>query len=241
MSLDQHFHKPKPIPLLMSLSAIILLFGLGIWQLQRLAWKEALIADIERAAQETPLQGLPQSVEEMKARRFHIAELTGEYLPEPELHLAARYFRSQLGYSVFNPFRLTDGRIVLVNRGWIPAQRKSADKHPAAPTGPQMIRVQIRTSNERNYFTPENQPQKNVWFGRDVDAMGEYARLSVLPISLDVVGTQSPDILPVPSEGMITLRNDHLGYAITWFGVGLAVLVISVLYHRKKSDNPPSS
>jgi surfeit locus 1 family protein len=232
MSLSRYFNRPRPIPFIMSVSAVILLFGLGIWQLDRLNWKEALIADIERATANAPLQTLPEDV---TAHRFYRVQLQGEYLPEPEFHLAARYFQSKLGYSLLNPFKLTKGQIVMVSRGWVPAELK--DKTPAAPSGAQTILAQIRTSDERNHFTPENQPEKNVWFGRDALQMGEHAKLKVLPITLDIIGEQDRAILPVPSNGNIKPRNDHLGYAVTWFGIGFAALIISLLYHRKKPAN----
>jgi surfeit locus 1 family protein len=111
------------------------------------------------------------------------------------------------------------------------------DDYPAAPQGPQQLKVQIRTSDERNAFTPENQPEKNVWFGRDAQAMGKQLGLDVLPFTFDVVGVQEKDVYPVPSQGEIKMRNDHLGYAITWFGVGLGALVITLLYHRRKPED----
>ena len=228
------FHRPRPVPLLMSAAAVLLLFGLGIWQLQRLAWKEGLVAELT-VAQRQVLESLPQDVG--AAQRFYHARISGEYLPGTSYHLAARYFRSKLGYSLLHPFRLDDGRVVLVNRGWIPAAMKDSEQLPPPPNGPQSLRVQIRTSNERNYFTPENQPQHNVWFGRDVDAIAAHSGLSLLPVTLDVIGQQDQNTLPVPATGEIVLRNDHLGYAITWFGIGLAVLTISLLYHRKKPED----
>lgn len=234
MAYTRYFHKPRPLPLLLSVGAMLLLFGLGIWQLQRLAWKEALIARIEEANQSAPLERLPDDADALQARRFYTVRLRGEYLPDIEFHLAARYFRSELGYSILTPFRLKDGRIVLVSRGWVPARLKEPETRSGTPAGPRTILAQIRTSNERNPFTPENQPEQNVWFGRDARAMGQSAGLDVLPITLDRIGEQHPEQFPVPSDGKIKLRNDHLGYAITWFGIGLAVCIIFLIYHRKK-------
>ncbi len=195
MALSDHFVRPKPIPLIMTVGAVLLLFGLGSWQVSRLIWKEALMADIERAAQTTPLQGLPS---DPTSKRFYRVQLEGEYLPEPEFHLAARYFRSQLGYSVINPFKLNDGRIVLVSRGWVPTNKKEPHQRDALPEGPQTILAQIRTSDERNPFTPANQPGENVWFGRDALEMGAHAGLRVEPITLDLIGDQDVSKLPIP-------------------------------------------
>lgn len=236
MSLSDHFHRPKFIPLIMSLGAVVLLFGLGIWQLQRLEWKEGLIAHITQANASAPLTDLPSTLPELQDKQFYRVSLDGEYLPSPEFHIAARYFQDRLGYAVLNPFRLTDGRLVLVNRGWIPAQAKEAANHPAAPEGAAHVDAIIRTSNERNYFTPQNQPERNIWFGRDVAEMATFSGLALEPPTLDLVGPQDASSLPVPSDGVIALRNDHLHYAIIWFSIGVGVLVISLLYHRKKQD-----
>ncbi len=233
-NLGKHFHKPTPLTLLILVSSAIVLFGLGTWQMQRLAWKEGIIAALEEANASAPLARLPDTRDALEAKRFYHVTLTGEYVPETEFHLAARYFKNQLGYSIFNPFRLTDGRLVLVNRGWVPTAKKAREGRPGAPAGRQTIVAQIRTSNERNYFTPPNQPQKNVWFGRDVEAMGEAAEMSFEPLTLDRIDKQDPQQLPVPSRGEISLRNDHLGYAVTWYSLCLGLIVIGILYHRKK-------
>lgn len=239
--LSRYFVKPRPIPFLMSAFAVILLFGLGTWQLQRLAWKEALIAQIEQAAAQPPLNDLPDDEAALMAKRFHLVTLEGNYLPDQEFHLAARYFRSQLGYSVLNLFELNDGRIVVLNRGWVPAARKSSGEIPPAPEGTQSVVAQIRTSNERNPFTPPNQPEQNVWFGRDVTEIAAFTGKNLMPITLDVVGAQDVTQLPIPSDGEIRPRNDHLGYALTWYGVGLSVLIISLVYHRRRPSGEPGA
>lgn len=234
MSFRQTFDRPRFIPLVMTLGAVGLMLALGTWQLQRLSWKEALIARIETANRAEPLTKLPKGAEAIREKQFYRLRLEGEYLPEAEFHLAARYFHSQLGYAVLTPFALEDGRTVLVNRGWIPTRSKEDSSAFAAPQGQQAIEGIIRTSDERNPFTPENQPEKNIWFGRDVAQIADHSKLDLEPLTLDLIGEQNPKQLPVPSDGAIALRNDHLNYAITWFALGLGFAVISLLYHRKK-------
>jgi len=232
MGLSRHFHKPRPIPLIMTIVAVVTLFALGTWQVKRLLWKQELLRQIETAAQKAPLQAIP---EDPTPYRFYRLQLTGHYLPDHHFHLAARYFKSQLGYSVLTPFRIKDTEeLVLVSRGWVPAKMKTLNTIPDAPQNEQTILAQIRTSNERNPFTPINQPEKNIWFGRDTNEMGAYAKLTLEPFTLDLIGEQNPEELPVPSDGALKPRNDHLHYAITWYAVGLAALIISLLYHRKK-------
>lgn len=231
------FQKPKLLPLILSACGVLLMFALGTWQLQRLAWKEHLLATIERAAQEAPMQTLPNDKTELEAKRFYTVQLTGDYLPEHEFHIAARYFQHQLGYSVLTPFRMEDGRVVLVNRGWVPTASKDPATRPLDISGPRTILAQIRTSNERNHFTPVNQPELNIWFGRDVQEMASHAGLTFAPVTLDLIGDQDITHLPVPSRGEIKLRNDHLGYAITWFAIGFGIIIIALVYHRKSKGD----
>ncbi|MCI5049392.1 MAG: SURF1 family protein [Rickettsiales bacterium] len=230
------FTRPKPIPLLISLTGFVLMMVLGAWQVQRLMWKEALIAEIEHAVAQTPLSKIPPA-DQIEEKRFYSVKLTGNYMAEHQLHIAARYFLSQLGYHILVPFKVTGDDPVLVNVGWIPAKQKDSFTLEL-PKGKTTITAQIRTSNERNPFTPENQPEKNIWFGRDAVDMGTYIDLDAQPFTLDLLGEQDFNQLPVPSKGIVNLRNDHLGYAITWFSVGFGILVIFILYHRKPPANP---
>ena len=192
-----------------------------------------------------------------------------------EFHVTPRYLNNQFGYAIITPLKLTDGRIVLVNRGWVPADKKLAESRPDSRVhGHATITGLIRTDRDRSYFTPENQPEKNIWFARDIDAMAAYAQLAhVVPAMVDEVqgpgvrdqrsektvvvtparapgsalqtpNTMDPGVaranlddnraLPIPSDGVIRLRNDHLSYIITWYGIALGILVIFVTYHRKK-------
>lgn len=229
------FHKPKLIPLIMSVGGLLTMIFLGTWQIERLIWKEHLIADIQLAGENAPMSELP-SLDTAKDKRFYRVQLHGQYQPENQFHIAARYYNSQLGYHIFTPFRTDRGEQILVNRGWVPAKEKDTYQEAESLEGERTILAQIRTSNERNDFTPANQPEKNIWFGRDPLEMAEYAHIALLPYTLDLIGDQSTDHLPIPSDGAIKLRNDHLSYAITWFLIGLGILIISLLYHRKKDD-----
>lgn len=232
------FVKPRPIPLIMSVSAVFIMFGLGIWQLQRLVWKEELIATIEAAQAEEPIAS-NLALADATAHHFYNVMLEGEYLPQ-RFDLAARYYKSQLGYHIFSPFLLTSGERVLINRGWIPAGQKEAD-YPL-PEGRQNVIGQLRLGNDRNAFTPANDTTRNIWFGRDAIAMCESANLTCSDVTFDLVSEQQDGVYPIPARGEINLRNDHLGYALTWFGIGLGALVITLIYHyRKPGDRAETS
>lgn len=230
------FHRPRPVALLFTIAALIVTVGLGTWQVSRLQWKEALIAEIAAANEAAPLTTLPTTKEELEKLQFRRVSLKGQWVKGTEFMLVPRYFKSQLGYWIISPMKLADGRVLMVNRGWVPASKKDAAKRPETTvSGPARVNGLLRTGAERSYFTPANQPEKNLWFGRDVEQMGESAKLEhIVPAMVDVVGTQDVAHLPVPSDGTIRLRNDHLSYILTWYGIALGILVIFVVYHRKK-------
>ncbi len=228
-------HKPRPLPLLISLVAFCTCVVFGTWQIQRLIWKENLIERIETANAQAPLQALPPA-EELEQYHYYFVNLTGEYLHEHELHLAARYHNSVLGYSILTPMALADGRIVMINRGWVPSDKKELETRPdSQPDGTREITAMIRLNHERNPFTPPNQPERNVWFGRDVDEMAAYTELDLEPLTLDRIGEQMEGFLPVPATGEVNLRNDHLSYVITWYLIAAGIAAIFITYHRKES------
>ena len=230
--------RPTPIAWILFLGAFATTVGLGTWQVQRLAWKTDLIAEIEDAKTNAPLtaRDLPTTDTEWKAKNFWPVKLTGTWNNEIEYHLAPRYYNSKLGYHVVQPLVLADKRTVLVNRGWIPADYKEIERRPRSiGVGRATVTGMIRYGSERNPFTPENQKEKNVWFGRDVQAMADFYELkNVLPAMVDAVGEQDVSTLPIPSDGAIRLRNDHATYVFTWYAIALGILVIFILAHRKK-------
>jgi surfeit locus 1 family protein len=229
-------NRPRPLALFLFLACFGTTLALGTWQVQRLQWKTNLIAEIDAAKLSAPLTSIPADADELTSRAFYPITLRGKWLDGTEFHLSPRFYKSKLGYFVITPFLLDDGRTLLVNRGWIPAAQKEAASRPDSMVkGKATIHGLIRLGNERNYFTPANQPAKNIWFGRDIEQMAATAQLkNTIPAMVDLVGTQDAKILPVPSDGTIRLTNDHLSYIITWYGIALGILVIFMLTLRKK-------
>lgn len=236
--MTSRYTKPTLLAWILFLGAFATTMGLGTWQVQRLAWKQGLIAEIEAARTNAPLteRDLPTTEEGWKEKNFWPVKLSGTWDGSIEYHIAPRYYKSQLGYHVVQPLILKDKRVVLVNRGWIPAANKEIGTRPhSIGVGRGVVTGLIRYGNERNPFTPENQKEKNVWFGRDVKEMADFYEVkNVLPAMVDAIGEQDVKKLPVPSDGAIHLRNDHATYIITWYAIALAILVIFVLAHRKK-------
>lgn len=230
------FIRPRPVAWFFFLLAFGTTMALGTWQVERLRWKEGVIAALAEAATHAPATALPADAAALDALQFHPVSLKGSWRGDIEFHLAPRYWRGQFGYAIVTPFRLNDGRTLLVNRGWVPARKKDAATRPeTAVRGRTTLHGMVRIGAERSYFSPANQPEKNLWFGRDVAAMAAFAGLeNVVPAMVDAVGVPDSAHLPIPSDGTIRLRNDHLSYILTWYGIALGVLVIFVVYHRRQ-------
>lgn len=229
------FVRPRPVAWLFFLAALFTTVGLGTWQVQRMEWKEGLIAEIETAKKGAPLSSIPTTDAELDAKNFYPVQVSGTWISDREFHISPRFFNGKLGYFVVTPMTLEDGRTLLVNRGWIPARQKNPLSRPeSAVAGDATISGLLRVGDDRNGLTPDNSPDKNIWFGRDASAMGDYAKLpNTIPAMLDIVGTQDAKMLPVPSDGTIRLRNDHLSYIFTWYGIAVGILIIFIVYHRK--------
>lgn len=214
---------------------MIVTVGLGTWQIKRLHWKQGIIESIERAKTEEPIAELPPN-ETIAAHEFERVKLSGWWVRETEFHVTPRYFKDTLGYHIYAPLKLKDGRVVIVNRGWVPAKKKEAKERPGSVAkGYATLTGMIRVGADRNTFTPASQAEKNVWFGRDVEQMAAHVKLEkVAPVTVDLIGKQDANVYPIPFDGEIKLYNQHLSYIVTWYGIALGILVIFLVYHYKR-------
>ena len=214
------FRRPQFIPLAFIIGTTLLLVSLGLWQAQRLVWKNNLIARIETAQAEPALTAWQDSAD------YRNIEIEGTFIHDRSLHLVGRPKGSSMGFFILTPLQLEDGKTVLVNRGWAPEGEK------IAMPGASLIRGVVRPAREKRYFSPDNQPEKNVWFYEDIPAMSRVTNLTLENGVIEAVGTPEKGIYPQPGDGKISLRNDHLGYAITWFALAAIGLIMFAIYHR---------
>ncbi|MBM3545860.1 MAG: SURF1 family protein [Alphaproteobacteria bacterium] len=234
--------RPTFWPTLISVPALLVLLALGTWQMQRLAWKEDIIRAFSERVSADPLTTAPagQSLAEIEYRRV---KLSGHYVNDREMFLAGRTFNGRGGWAILTPFRTDDGALVVVDRGWVPLDRKDPRTRPQSLIeGPTTVEGLIRRPNLRTYFTPDNEPEKNLWFSADVEAMAQKSGLGpVRPYLVEGLRQPIPGGFPVGGEIQVALRNDHLQYAITWYSLAIALVVIYVLYHLKlERDRKPA-
>ena len=228
-----------------ALAAFALLMSLGTWQMRRLAWKEDLIAKIEARVQAAPVALPDESTwAGLKADDYeyrHVS-LRGTFDHAKEIFV----FRasgpneglSQPGFVVMTPLRLDNGASVLVARGFVTEAFKDAAKRPQGQiSGPVSLSGFMRAPEPRNNFTPTDSPDKGLWYTRDPAAMA--ATLSLprpAPFSIDADATPLPGGWPKAGVTVVSIRNDHLAYALTWYGLAatLVALVGFVLWRKRR-------
>ena len=220
------------VPSIAAACAFAVLVGLGSWQVQRRAWKEGLIATVsERFA--VPPAALPPPAEwarlDPATDEFRRVRFTAELLNDKEALVFTT--GSSLhgggagpGYWVFTPARVLD-RIVMVNRGFVPEDRKDpATRAQGQIAGPVEIVGVMRWPEQPGLFTPAGEPTKNLWFARDPAAIAQAKGLApVAPFYVEQESPPAPGGLPRAGKLQPTFPNNHLGYAITWYGLALVL------------------
>jgi surfeit locus 1 family protein len=225
---------------------VAFLSGLGFWQVKRLAWKQAMIARVENNLTGDPssmasIAVLQASGEDFEYRPVH---LSGRFDHHREQHFFATHGGNP-GYFVYTPLLLDTGEYVFVNRGYVPIQRKQPDSRQ---TGQITDRVEIlglaRSAPEErpNRFVPDNNWGKNVFHWKSLDEMTERAfasePVSVVGFFVDSDASPVPGGLPVGGVTRVEFPNSHLHYALTWFGLAGALLIVGgyFLFGRLKSQ-----
>ncbi len=227
--------KPLLWPTLMTAPAVLGALALGTWQVQRLHWKNELIAERQSRRDAPPLEKLPERFDPAR-HEFRKVRATGRFLHDKEMYLAARSLRGNPGYHVVTPLALFSGHM-LVNRGWIPLDRKSpGSRKPGNVEGEVAVEGYLRAETGPGWFTPENEPARNFWFYVDIAAMARAHGLGkVEPFYIEAGQAENAGGFPVGGVTRFELPNDHLQYAITWFAMALIGGVIYLLYHRGRA------
>lgn len=219
-----------------ALLAFAVLVALGSWQLHRKVWKEALIADLDArlAAQPEPLP-VPQtwSTLDPKENEYQRVKFTAVFDNSKEalVYATASAFRPDaagLGYWIFTPARVAAGGIVIVNRGFVPEGWKDpATRVAGEVSAPVEIVGVLRWPDARHWFTPPDDPSHNLWFARDPAAIASAEGLdAVAPFYVEQEEPAPPGGLPQPGKLVVRLPNNHLQYALTWFGLALALVAV---------------
>ena len=230
------------VPGLFTLVGIALLIGLGVWQLERKVWKEALIDSITRRMT-AALVALPPPERwpslDPAAAEFTRVAFRAEFENDQEALVfasgaALRPDVSGPGYWVFTPARLGGGARVVVNRGFVPeAASDPASRAAGRVSGPVDIVGALRWPERSGWFTPAGEPARNLWFARDHLAIAAAKGwVSVAPFYVEQEAPPAPGGLPRPGKLVVKLPDNHLQYAIIWFGLALVLAGVFAAFAR---------
>ncbi len=235
----------RSLVIFFALIAFAILCGLGTWQVKRLHWKEGLLQSIEER-----MAASPHSIDEIKALYRKTGDV--DYVPVTLAgrfrHDAEQYFfathRGASGYYIYTPLDLDNGSTVFINRGFVPFDLKDPSRRIEGQTEGEVSvtgLVRNRLDEKPSWAVPENDAASNIYYWKDIEAMAENAGIKstddLLPFFIDAADTPNPGGFPVGGVTMVDLPNNHLQYAITWYGLALALagVVGAWLWGQRKS------
>ena len=228
------------------LAAFALLVGLGVWQVERLGWKENLIAAVSARIHRPPVP-LPAAAQwpslDLDAWQYRPVTVRGHFRNDDEAHVFITLTRPRgavggEGYWVLTPLVLDGGGTVIVNRGFVPLAKADPATRPASlPEGEVTVHGLVRLPQGSNMFTPAAQPQRHLFYARDPEAIAAAYHLGpVAPFTIDADASPNPGGLPQGGETRVSFPNNHLQYAFTWFGLAaiLAAFTAAWAWRRVK-------
>jgi surfeit locus 1 family protein len=231
------FH-PGVVATVCTLLALTLLLALGTWQVQRLQWKTDILARAH-ARFDGPAIPLQQAVVDPAASDFAPVAVQGRYRHDLAFAMGTYGVGGLVGARLVTPLETGDGRLLLVERGWLPQDRLPPNAPADLGTGGEVSLIghaRDRSGEQAGPFTPDNQPDRRRWFWYDLPALEAALGAPVLPLVLTLDEPDATGALqPMPLQ--IDLPNNHLGYAITWYGLAVALLAVYFAFGLRRSGD----
>jgi surfeit locus 1 family protein len=230
------YFRPLFAPTIWFLPALALLIGLGVWQVQRLHWKEDVIQRVQARmhAPAVPLDvALARGLDDAEWRRVTVR---GHFLYDREVHIFATGPRGEAGVQVVVPFALANDGVILVNRGFTPnVRRNPATRAAGQVKGEVTVTGVVRLSQAPNWFTPQPEAKTRLWFSRTAESMAAAMGVTLTaPIFVEADATPNPGGYPMGGQTVVDFPNNHLSYAITWFALALALTGVYLVYHARQ-------
>ncbi len=237
------------------LGAIVfaMLIALGTWQVERLYWKEGLLAEIEARTHATPvpLAEMEKIWATAKDVDYRTVTATGRLLNHRERHYFATYDGTS-GFYVYTPLLLDDGRAVFINRGFVPYDKKNSVTRPEGEVEGQVTVTGLARNPlfaKPSSIVPNNDLVTNIYYWKDLPTMAGQSGIAedrLVPFFIDADKTPNPGGLPVGGVTIIDLPNSHLQYAVTWYGLAATLLAVAGIslwqrYHPKDPNEPEVS
>jgi len=225
--------RPLLGPTLWFLFGFALLAGLGVWQIERLDEKEALIATIQTGMGAAPVPLADVLNQGAAIGEYRHVRVTGRFLHESELYLFSRGPLGAVGVDIVTPLVQENGQTVLVDRGFVPdALRDPKTRQAGQTSGEVTLTGVLRLPQKPGMFTPPTDAGARLWFVKDVPSMAASLGLDAPPVLIEADATPNPGGWPLGGRTQTDIPNDHLQYAMTWFGLALALFAVYLIYHK---------
>jgi surfeit locus 1 family protein len=226
--------RPYPGFTIAAVILVAILIGLGVWQLQRLQWKLALIAEVNghMTAPPVPLEtALTMPADAVQYRRV---ALLGRFDNAHEAYVFTIGAGGDPVYHVLTPFRTDDGRVMLVDRGFVPKEKLDPASRIAVDGETQLVGI-WRVPDPPGPFTGAPDTAHRIWYARDLKgiAAADHIQLAA-PVLIEADSASNPGGWPKGGQTVVNFRNEHLSYAITWFGLAAGLIGVYLAYHVSK-------
>ena len=242
------------VPAVFTLVVCAILVGLGVWQLQRLAWKENLIAEVTTRMGAAPVAA-PGPIAwpgiDLGSVEYQPVIVSGHYLNDHEAHVIYSLTSPKgpiggVGYMVMTPFAADAGWIVYVNRGFVPGEKADPATRAAGLIGGEAtVAGVLRLPADRSWFMPGDNAAKNEWFSRDPALFAASAGLPAAAIAPYIIDARYdpnlPGGLPQGGETVVDFPNNHFGYALTWFGLAACAAGVFIAFAAGRLRQRPSA
>lgn len=224
--------RPYPGMTIACVALFALLCWLGSWQLQRLQWKLGLIATVNSHMAAAPLtldQILAMPADDAQYRKV---KLSGRFDHGREAYVFATD-QGAADYHVLTPFITDDGRTLMVDRGAVSKDRLNpATRAAGNRAGETTVTGIWRTPDRPGLFTPAPDVLARIWYARDLAGIARADHLAlVAPVVIEADATPNPGGWPKGGQTVVSFRNQHLSYAVTWFGLAACLLGVWLAYH----------
>lgn len=232
-------------PLIIGIGGALILFCLGIWQLDRLSQKQNKLQEVIYRLQRPSIPFETIAATQLEINNYQPVSVTGHYI-DKAVYVLTSVKPWGAGFQQIVPFQ-TATQTILVERGFIPEAQKNDVLIPLEK-GEITLDAILYRPQETGYFTPPPDVEKNIWFARNVEAMAQYLEaapvLAVIKPPPEVKAKRAPQALaqyekwprPIITDAR-SIPNNHLQYAITWFSMGLIWLVMSAIWVRRIHNN----
>lgn len=236
MAIPLRFH-PRPWPTALCLAGLSVLLALGFWQLDRLEWKEGLLARID-ARMATSAVSLPAGALLLEDWEYRRVVASGRFDHAKEVPVFKIGAKGGAGFDLYVPL-IQDGAagVLWVNRGWV--REGVFDDDPEAiarPAGNATLEGVVRGPWRPGPFAPDNDPAADRWFWPELAAMDQARSIKTRAFVVHALPGPGGERWPRADRPGVNIRNDHLSYAITWFTLAGALVVIYLLAHLKRRE-----